>query len=483
MKKIAILTSILALTACGGGGGSGGSADGRVRPFDSERIVSNQTYNSNRNVTSMVSRLLIARDGSGRTLARSGSTDFPGYDEFDLSDVSFNLADEGFGGVVRFGVDDNKKIINFSLIDDDTGFTIIDNNVWTETENGEVYLDGNTLQTHNTGGGEFEYDSDTGIYTYTSNNEGMNGTFKIVDGEILELYEGEEFGHDAQNHVVSNDPSIKIIDGKVYSYATFTRTADDSFTFGGTITVEGGEEADATLTYVSSGKNVPLRYSDFGYFELLTEDENENRPVSIIGGYDIKKIDHENLPATDNEIVFSGGASGSVVALRDGAAHTLELNDNDAELTFANGTSTLNASFNNWYDIEYSETYAANGTATNRTITYSNYNDSTTDRNNNPVSENYFRMLSDTMGDEFTMTSVENSEQHGSNIDTFDSIQSDVRFYGDNGNPSEVVGLIQVRDCAGNQCGDVMGNRNDEVRMNIGFGGRHDIPTTNPRRD
>ena len=475
MKKIALLTSILALTACGGGGGSGGSNADRTRPFDSGRIVSNETYNSNRNVTSMVSRLLIARDGSGRTLARSGSTDFPDYDEYDLSDVNFNLADEGFGGIIRFGVDKNKKIINFSLIDDDTGFTIIDNNVWAETENGEVYLDGNELKTNS---GSFEYDSDTGIYTYTSNNEGMDGTFKIVNGEILELYDGEEFGHDAQNNVISNDPSLKIIDGKVYSYTTFTRTDDNSFTFDGKITVNGGEEADATLKYVSAGKNIPLRYSDFGYFELTAENENENRPVSIIGGYDRKKIDHENLPSTENAIVFSGGATGSVVALKGGNVHTLELNDNDAEITFANGTSTLNADFTNWYDVQYSETYAANGDVTNKTITYSNYNDSTTDRNGNAVSENYFRLLSDTMADEFTLPNAENTEQHGSNIDHFDNIQSDVRYYGDNGTPSEVVGLIQVRDCAGNQCGD-----NDEVRMNIGFGGKHDVPTQNPRRD
>ena len=496
MKQLVLLASVLTLTACGGGGGGSGSSADRTRPFDSERIVSNATYNSNQNVTSMASRLLVAKNGSGHTIARSASTTFDGveYDEYDLSDVNFNLSDEGFGGIVRFGVNSNKKIINFSLIDDDTGFVIDDNKVYTQTENGEVYLDGGILKTHNDGVSDPVYNSETGLYTYESNNEGQSGTFKIIDGEIFEPYDGDEFDYDSNNKLISNEPSLKIINGKVYSYETFDRTDDESFSFNGQVTTEGDEQVDAVLKYVSSGKDVKLRYSDFGYFELITENENENRPVSIIGGYDIKRIANNNLPSTDNDIVFTGAASGSVVALRGGDVHTIELKDTNAELKFNNGTSTLNATFDNWYDVGYSETYATNGDVTNKTITYSNYTDSTSDRLGNNVPENYFRTISDTYDGEHYLSDVgdnglnidnsaQNTEQHGANIDTFDRIQSDIRYYGDNGTPSEVVGLIQVRDCAGNQCGDVMGVRNDEVRLNIGFGGKHEIPTNNPRRN
>ena len=481
MKKIAILTSILALTACGGGGGGGASAD-RSRPFDSERIVSNATYASNHNVTSMVSRLLIAHDGSGQTLARSGSTIFAGveYDEYDLSDVDFNLSDEGFGGIVKFGVDDDKKIINFSLIDDDTGFVIDDNKVWAESENGEVYLDGTTLKTHNGGAAAPVFNSTTGLYEYTSTNEGMSGTFKIIGDGIYEQYTGDEFAYDDNDKLISNDPKIKIINGKIYSFDTFERTGNEDFTFTGQVTVQGNAQADATLTYKSTAKDMqsathmPLRYSDFGYFELNVDGyENETRPVSVIGGYKEKLVNHKDLP--ESEMVFSGRATGSVVALRDGNdAEIITLNDNDSKLTFNGETNTasLDAKFTNWYDVKYNETYDSNGNATNRSINYSNYADDP----NTTAAANYFRTISD------TYDNVNGTYLSDTNVDvnenpiglTMNNVESDLRYYGDNGSPSEMVGLIQVRDCAGGECGDV-----DEVRMNLGFGGT--LPVT-PKR-
>ena len=68
----------------------------------------------------------------------------------------------------------------------------------------------------------------------------------------------------------------------------------------------------------------------------------------------------------------------------------------------------------------------------------------------NNVPENYFRTISDTYDGEHYLSDVgdnglnidnsaQNTEQHGANIDTFDRIQSDIRYYGDNGTPSEVV--------------------------------------------
>ena len=42
-------------------------------------------------------------------------------------------------------------------------------------------------------------------------------------------------------------------------------------------------------------------------------------------------------------------------------------------------------------------------------------------------------------------------------------------FFGDNNSPSEVVGLIQIRDCDGDGCGSDYDCYN-EVLMNLGFG-------------
>lgn len=486
MKNYLFFFSMLILAACSSGGGSSVTGE-MTRPRDpTHNIVSDETYNSNQHVTSMASRLLVARNGSGHSLARSASTVFAGteYDEYDLSDVSFNLADEGFGGMLSFGVNDDKKIVNFSIIDDDTEFIIYDNKVWTASTNGEVYLDEGTLKTHNGGVEAPVYNEQTGLYTYTSNNPGMSGSFKIINDTVCEQYDGDEFTYDTNGKLISNDSKLKIIDNKVYSFDTFERTSDEDFTFSGQVTTENNEQTDATLTYYSVGKDVKLRYSDFGYFKLESNNDVD-RPVSIIGGYDIKKIEHQDLP--NSEIEFHGKASGSVVALRNNDAKVIELLDSDSTLVF-NGetrTATLDADFTNWYDVQYKETYAENGTATDKNIKYYNYAD---DPNAN-VEANYFRMLSDTYENNTYLSDKldENEKPIGLSMNqaTYtehdeenNRIQSDLRYYGDNGTPTEMVGLIQVRDCDSGNCGD-----NDEIRMNLGFGGKHDTPTQNPRRN
>ena len=484
MKKIAILTSLLALMACGGGGGGSSASADRSRPRDTTNlIVPESTYNSNHKVTSMVSRLLIARDGSGHSLARSGSTIFAGaeYDEYDLSDVDFNLSDEGFGGIVKFGVDDDKKIINFSMVNDDTELKIVNNKAcYTDVRNGEVYLQDNIPHTDVP---DRTFVNEDGIYTYknTSTDEVLD-KFIVFNNTLYQLYEGDGFVYNEETGLIepSSDSPYKIAeDGSVYTIDVFNRTGDEDFTFAGQVTVQGGAKADATLTYNSTAKNMssktnpPLRYSDFGYFELNVDGyENETRPVSVIGGYKEKLINHKDLP--ESEMVFSGRATGSVVALRgDNDAQTIRLNDNNSKLTFNGETKTasLDAKFTNWYDVKYNETYDSSGTATNRSINYSNYADDP----ETTASPNYFRMLSDTYDDvNGTYLSDTNVDVNDNHIGiTTNNVESDLRYYGDNGTPSEMVGLIQSRECAG-ECGD-----SDEIRMNLGFGGT--LPVT-PKR-
>ena len=48
-------------------------------------------------------------------------------------------------------------------------------------------------------------------------------------------------------------------------------------------------------------------------------------------------------------------------------------------------------------------------------------------------------------------------------------VKSDIRYFGDNTNPSEAVGIIQVRDCNGAACNNDY-DLQQEVRMNLGFG-------------
>ena len=227
MKKLAILTSILALTACGGGSGSGGGSapimpDAPVVPEARPGTVSDEAIDSNTYVTGMLSEIGIAEDGTSIDIARhSGRKEFQHhgkkYKSYDLSDVDFTLSDEGFGGVVKFIVDNNKKITGFELVDEADDFVFDGANILVKDDrfnnpSSEIYVENGELKGKN---GTINFDDTTGIWTYDSNSEGMDGSFKIIDNEIFTLYDGDELVI-KDGKLVSNTESLRVIDNKIY---------------------------------------------------------------------------------------------------------------------------------------------------------------------------------------------------------------------------------------------------------------------------
>ena len=138
MKKTLILTSILALAACGGGSG-GGSA-----PVvqDSGMRVSSDAILSNKNVTSMASEILIAKNGTAPNIVRSASVvnDGTEYIAYHLDDAKFFESDMEDGEYISFGIDENGQIDNMSYHWQDNGSDVVesinrdgpDSNIFTE---------------------------------------------------------------------------------------------------------------------------------------------------------------------------------------------------------------------------------------------------------------------------------------------------------------------------------------------------------------
>lgn len=355
MKKLILLTSILALAACGGGSGGGnGGNTGVDIPDKLPSTVTADAELSNAEITGMVSEIMITADGnaSGNT-SRMSHHNIGGkkYTSYKLDDVDFAFADEGFGGPLRFILDKDGtgEITGFVMVGDDVD------------ENGEKEAD----------------------KVFTRNGDVFEG---VVEGNA------------------------------------------------------------AKLKYQSLGKEMGLRYSDFGKLDISLMDGWS--PV-FIGGYDIKNVKDAEMP-TDSSLTFDGVAVGHVVAVRDGEPDAQVLNENaqkNAKLVFdaTGGTpkQTLTASFDNWYDIEYTKNGNEKGS-----VTFSN----------RKGSEAYY-LMSDTDG-------------HA----TMDVEGEDFRYFGDNNIPTEAVGMIQVRDCPGGRCTDWVdenaGETADEVRMNLGFGGK-----------
>lgn len=128
MKKYYfVLTSVLALTACGWGGGGGHSGSGVAAPRAAN--VVGDVAASNSEITSMASAVVVSDDGSYHDVVASRSakapdkTSYAGYTVYKLDNVDFKLADTE-DAAFNFEIDGNGRIVravgNGQTIDRDT---------------------------------------------------------------------------------------------------------------------------------------------------------------------------------------------------------------------------------------------------------------------------------------------------------------------------------------------------------------------------
>ncbi len=120
MKKYFVLTSILALTACGGGGGghSGSVANNGASEFARSGFISDAAKESNGKVTSLSSAVIVSKDGSGSAVVRTAK-EFNGkeYEVYSLEDVKLYAADvvHTGNGFLKIGMDDAGRIEKITM--------------------------------------------------------------------------------------------------------------------------------------------------------------------------------------------------------------------------------------------------------------------------------------------------------------------------------------------------------------------------------
>lgn len=162
------------------------------------------------------------------------------------------------------------------------------------------------------------------------------------------------------------------------------------------------------------GKDIGLKYSDFGFLEVKTEYDPEiyNKIHSMFGGYESKKVYYINKDKLTSNLTFKGTAVGIVSQETD--SEKLNIRDDKATFVFdkTTGNETLTAKFSNWYDIKLD--------ANSRKINFTN---------GDKVSDDKFKFKEGGV--------VKNSHEV--------KAVSDFNYYGDNDNPEEVVGIIKYR--------------------------------------
>ena len=281
MKKLAILTSILALTACGGGSGSGGSApimpDAPVVPEapvvpDSGMRVSDDAIESNELITSMASEILIAQDGTLPNIIRPAHIVHRGnkYLAYHLDDAKFfDNTMESADEYISFGIDENTGEINNMSYhwkeNDKDVVESIDRNPNSSIFTEHVY--------------KYKVQLDDVTY-YTDSLPVLPDGQQYSKGQIIDAFK------DAYDGEVSESTLDAII-----------------------AKVESTDELIAT-EYVHNhvidlhGKLLPkshkLKYSDFGYTTILAKEVNQEGDGTgddnsvVFGGYEVQQIKIQN---------------------------------------------------------------------------------------------------------------------------------------------------------------------------------------------
>lgn len=382
MKKTLILTSILALAACGGGSG-GGSA-----PVvqDSGMRVSSDAILSNKNVTSMASEILIAKNGTAPNIVRSASVVNGGteYIAYHLDDAKFFESDMEDGEYISFGIDEKGQINNMSYHWQDNGSDVVES----------INRDG----------------PDSSIFTenvYKYHVELANHDVLYTDSLPVDEYSKDQIKQ-AFRHTYDGELSDEVF-AEIDSIIDSTNMEPTEYVHHHVVDLQGKDLPDANK----------LRYGDFGYTTILAKEIHEEGDgvgddnSVVFGGYEIKEIQNPTLTG----MTFSGKAIAALGGIHQNGVKKIETDDTATTLTIDNnGKQTLTMPFNDYYTINVEKPQNGNETISWTGNTSLDYVDPETSEHKN-----------------FALDANQPvNNQHVS-----------MKYYGDNATPSEVVGGVK----------------------------------------
>ena len=539
MKKLTILTSVLALAACGGGSGGGGNgAPGAIttptgtltdRVAESNSVITNMVSNSKTQVTVYVANKLgdeassVGLENAGRSATTRGafvpSVNVGSGLDYDKAQELIELAqwlgnndttEQDIVSMFNNSKEDKNKIKAALKLMDDTYCFVggnaeeTANRIISRRSSNEFAAPLAELQQH------AEIMTLDGVDLFTSG--GYKLKFNVdSDGKIIS-YEYPEFVvhhddgtttvsetipvYDDNNHIVGelNNPGECDGDGlimrkpntNIFVQESENPLSEFDFVSEDNITdVNGSIKLKLYDEYISYGKKLGLKYSDFGMMKndfktatftatgLNDAGKKEVRDfldswgvtmTPFAGGYTSKKISDDDMQtlANNGNITFTGTAVADV-RYRDGYAYNGNgidvpltddlMTDDGATLVFNNdGKQTLTADFSdNWYKIQVIK----NADATNQLVVFGDRNgDGNIDANDRVIK------TIDIDGDgtersyDFTIVSSGNNIPNGSGSGQItgddehgwfasgESMRFTPNYYGDNGVPSEAVATM-----------------------------------------
>lgn len=506
MKKLTILTSVLALTACGGGSGGGNSAvtnndpinnPGAPVTFGTTEIptsrVSSTAATSNSHVTGMDSSVTNIAEMTETVKTAIGVEDL-NYLANNLDNISsstsnltvrsasarrstlrslsgFNDKAEAANYTITFTDDAMKEMAHktydeiMRFLEELSAFT---RNIWFKML---CYANGhcNSYSLEELATMIHEQATHNHWHDFYERNHYREYTLRDVDFTMSSASNGDENGGlDIVKFELDNNSKIvgvklfALNSGEINNFenqdpsddAYFNRESDDSNVFSFIQERDEGpvhKKLIGTARVETYGHETGNRYSDFGRFiaelekyenDVFIEPQNSYEPFA--GGYKDKLVvPSESMNFTGKAIGTIKGKNENLGDLRAEGTATLEFNG-------ANQNQTLSMQFDNWYNV---------------TIDKNMNNDQLKFTFDGTVADNNYALADmASTHKEVTITNPGNYSGQGyDNSLTKGKLQ--INYYGDNGNPEEFVGVTQYVESIPNE---------GEIRVNLGFGGVRD---------
>lgn len=493
MKKIAIMTSFLALTACGGGSGGGSdisynNALGNVEIPTSR--VSNAASVSNSAVTAMESSITNISEMTAAVEAVIGSEALNNMNFEEISAALNRSATTRHSSLMNSNVNQHNKekaayvfleggkifnnwgydkkrdfftayrdiVVNWGKVfchcnditnlSDEDLLSIFDNN--TNKENFDNFYEQNHYREYTLENVEFTMAAASAGH---GDEGGSKDVFKFrlddkgkIDAVIWDAY-------------ISNNGTLERDDSAT---AVFTRNNDENNSFHVEQTNGEGHHYEGNGVFTTYGRDLGLKYSDFGQgifiLDVDGEEDTENSYEPFAGGYKFLRKD-----SPETAMNFTGKAVGSV------SNHDFAKNVyGPATLEFDNGAETLNMNFTQttntaddtpWYNVTITRNtnnnsivFETNGTVNANIPEDLRFNDF----NDNTRTPNEYHLV-----DGYNGAGYHPDENSGKIIgDGYGKLE--IGYYGGiDGNVTEATGVTQYVEST---------DQNNEIRMNIGFG-------------
>lgn len=452
MKKLVILTSVLALAACGGGSGSGGG--GVIAPVVPEAPVvpfEDTVADSNSKITSMISnseyqvaRYVAHKLGdyaADANLSRSATARGAFVPRNPTGDTDYDTARELID-LAAWLVDDTTsesdivEMFNKSKLDKNkikSALKLMDDMY--------CFVGGDAVETARR---IKDKDFEKSLADLQQKTEVFNlkdVTFVVADiMDTAGLRDKVKFNTDDKTGEITDVIMLYSEDDGTYSEEIAKRVGDKEFE---------SEYGDKLVAHLF-GEKQGMKFADFGYFENEFEEDGEHisQNIAIAGGYET------NIVEPQKTMTFKGQAVGGVKTEHNynGTKEDPLLLDTTAELQFnaEDKSETLTMNFDNWYNVTV-QTTGYNTAEQTTSITF--------DGGDNIASDEH-KFQTVTAGNktfELHEANIGVNGMHGF---------AETTYYG-KGEPSEATGIVAVRETTNAGTGNPV----RETTFNVAFGG------------